>query len=333
MYRSTGKRSPIHRKFESINVDCALFDIDGVIVDIRKSYDFAIKKTVDFIIRHITKVSNLNGLVTQEMILKFRRTGGFNNDVDTSYAIILTALANSHENVNQARKFIYNVASNADESGIISVERFLFLSSSSFRNVQKLKELLAYPGSVGQSIVATFFDEVFYGPELFKKKHRLEPKYYFGMPLIEKDKLVATRTAINSLSKIFNGKIAIVSGRSKLAAKYSLNAIFNMFNQRASIFLEDKSRKYSKPNPYAIKKAMTTMKARSAIYVGDSSEDLLMSRKAEKETGVKITFFGIYGCSAKPADTIRQFKKNGADAIIENVNQLPNILNKVSTKL
>ena len=36
---------------------------------------------------------------------------------------------------------------------------------------------------------------------------------------------------------------------------------------------------------------------------------------------------------ARPADTIRQFKENGADAIIENINQLPNILNKGSTKL
>jgi phosphoglycolate phosphatase-like HAD superfamily hydrolase len=231
------------------------------------------------------------------------------------------------------RKSIYNVANNADENGIISVERFLSLSSPSFRKVHKLKELLAYPGPVGQSIVATFFDEVFYGPELFKKKHRLEPKYYFGKPLIENDKLVATRTAINTLSRIFNGNIAIVSGRSKLAAEYSLQPIFDIFNQSASIFLEDKSRKYSKPNPYAIKKAMTTMKARTAIYAGDSSEDLLMSRRAEDETGVKITFFGIYGCSARPVDSIRQFKENGADAIIENINQLPNILNKGSTKL
>jgi hypothetical protein len=58
-----------------------------------------------------------------------------------------------------------------------------------------------------------------------------------------------------------------------------------------------------------------------------------MSRRAEDETGVKITFFGIYGCSARPVDSIRQFKENGADAIIENINQLPNILNKGSTKL
>ena len=30
--------------------DCALFDIDGVLVDIRKSYNEAIKKTVEFVL-------------------------------------------------------------------------------------------------------------------------------------------------------------------------------------------------------------------------------------------------------------------------------------------
>jgi phosphoglycolate phosphatase-like HAD superfamily hydrolase len=144
---------------------------------------------------------------------------------------------------------------------------------------------------------------------------------------------VATRTTINALSEIFNGNIAIVSGRSKLAAEHSLKPIFDIFNQHVSIYLEDESRKHSKPNPYAIKKAMSDMNAKTAIYVGDSAEDVLMSRRIEEETGVKITFFGIYGCSTKPADTIRLFKENGADAIIETVNQLPNILNKASIKL
>ena len=330
MYKSIGKGVSIDRKFRLFNTDCALFDIDGVIVDIKKSYDIAIKKTVDFIIKLITGNSNLDGLVTEEMILKFRHTGGFNNDIDTSYAITLIALANPYKNLILARKFLFDVVKNTDESGIISVERVL---SSSFYNIQKLKELLGYPSPVGQGIVATVFDELLYGPELFEKKYRLKPKYYFGKPLIKNDKLVVTRATIHDLSEMFNCNIAIVSGRSKLAAEYSLKSIFDMFNQSACIFLEDENREYYKPNPYAIKKAMSIMDAKTAIYAGDSTEDLLMCRRVEEETGLKITFFGIYGCSTKPADTIRQFKENGADAIIESVNQLPNVLNKVLVKL
>ncbi|HZA07356.1 MAG TPA: HAD family hydrolase [Nitrososphaeraceae archaeon] len=333
-----GTSSSIDQNLKSFVADCILFDVDGVLVDTRKSYNIAISKTVDFVIKYVTGRSNLNGLVNQEIILKFRYTGGFNNDTDTSYAISLAALTNPYKkkNVNDMREFISYIASNANENGITSVERLLSsLSSSSFYNIRKLKELLAYPGPIGKSIVTTVFDEIFYGTELYKKRHGLEPKYYFGKPLIENDKLVVTKSTINTISEMFNGNIAIVSGRSKLATEFSLRSIFNIFNQKASVFLEDENREHSKPNPYAIKKAMDIMGSKRAIYVGDSIEDLLMSQrvKSNNESSKIITFFGVYGCSARPAHTISQFRENNVDALIENVNQLPNMLNKALVKL
>jgi phosphoglycolate phosphatase-like HAD superfamily hydrolase len=74
---------------------------------------------------------------------------------------------------------------------------------------------------------------------------------------------------------------------------------------------------------------MKVMGARTAVYVGDSAEDLLMARRAEKEIGAKIAFVGIYGNSSAPDETIDKFKQEGVEAIIRSVNQLPNIINKV----
>ena len=44
---------------------------------------------------------------------------------------------------------------------------------------------------------------------------------------------------LNTLLKRFNDNIAVVSGRSKLAAEYSLKPILDTFNQRACVYLED----------------------------------------------------------------------------------------------
>jgi phosphoglycolate phosphatase-like HAD superfamily hydrolase len=74
---------------------------------------------------------------------------------------------------------------------------------------------------------------------------------------------------------------------------------------------------------------MKVMGAKTAVYVGDSAEDLLMARRAEKEIGVKIAFVGIYGNSSEPHETIDKFKQEGVEAIIRSVNQLSNIINKV----
>lgn len=314
----------------SINADCVLLDIDGVLIDVRKSYNIAIKKTVDFILEHIAGNSKLKNIVTDEIILQFRKTGGFNNDVDTCYAIILGVTASPKNNINYIRKFLLKLAKNLDDSGIASIEeKILSSSSSSSFNIYNIKEFLIYPAPVGKSFLATVFDETLYGPELFKKKHYICPKYYFGKPLIDNDKLIVTRETIRALSNEFDGNISLISGRSKLAAEYSLKPIFNIFNQNACVFLEDEKREHAKPKPYSIMKSMKTMDTRTAIYAGDSIEDLIMSRKAQQETGNTISFFGVYGCSTRPEEIIKQFRKKGADAIIQNINQLPYTLNKV----
>jgi HAD superfamily phosphatase len=313
----------MHRT-DNLTYDCVLFDIDGVLVDIRKSYNAAIKETVDYVLKFITG-NSFRTLVTDQIILKFRQSGGFNNDTDTSYAIILAILANPPKSISQGRKFLTQVAENSDESGYISVEKFLAIYG-----IDKWKKVLTYPAPVKDSMLARVFDEIFYGPDLFRKQDHLEPKYWTtGRPLIKNDRLAVSAKTMKKLNKMFKGKLAIVSGRSRLAAEYSLQPIIKYFNSDACVFLEDKKRKYAKPSPYAVKHAMKVMGARTAVYVGDSAEDLLMARRAEKEIGAKIAFVGIYGNSSAPDETIDKFKQEGVEAIIRSVNQLPNIINKV----
>jgi HAD superfamily phosphatase len=304
--------------------DCILFDIDGVLVDIRKSYNAAIKETVGYMLKFITG-SSFRTLVTDQIILKFRQSGGFNNDMDTSYAITLAILANPPNNISQGRKFLAKVAENSDESGYISVEKFLAIY-----DIEKWKKMLNYPAPVEDSMLAQVFDEIFYGPDLFRKQDHLEPKYWTtGRPLIKNDRLAVSAKTMKKLHKMFKGNLAIVSGRSRLAAEYSLQPIIKYFNSDACIFLEDKKREYAKPNPYAVKHTMKVLGARTAVYVGDSAEDLLMARRAEKETGAKIAFVGIYGNNSEPDKAIDKFKQERVEAIIRSVNQLPNIINKV----
>jgi HAD superfamily phosphatase len=304
--------------------DCILFDIDGVLVDIRKSYNAAIKETVGYMLKFITG-SSFRTLVTDQIILKFRQSGGFNNDMDTSYAITLAILANPPNNISQGRKFLAKVAENSDESGYISVEKFLAIY-----DIEKWKKMLNYPAPVEDSMLAQVFDEIFYGPDLFRKQDHLEPKYWTtGRPLIKNDRLAVSAKTMKKLHKMFKGNLAIVSGRSRLAAEYSLRPIIKYFNSDACIFLEDKKREYAKPNPYAVKHTMKVLGARTAVYVGDSTEDLLMARRAEKETGAKIAFVGIYGNNSEPDKAIDKFKQERVEAIIRSVNQLPNIINKV----
>jgi len=104
------------------------------------------------------------------------------------------------------------------------------------------------------------------------------------------------------------------------------------FNIDACVFLEDEKREYAKPSPYGIRKAMQIMDAKSAVYAGDSKEDLLMVRRAGKEMGTKIAFVGIYGCSPQPAKTRAIFNREGVEAVAKSINQLPTIIGSPSMK-
>jgi phosphoglycolate phosphatase-like HAD superfamily hydrolase len=310
--------------------DCILFDIDGVLVDIRRSYNQTIRKTVNFVLTRLTnKKTVLNGVVTDELILKYRQTGGFNNDTDTAYAIILSVLTLLPDaDINEIGNLLLKVTRYADKSGIESVEKYLFRE----KDISSLKEMLAYPSAVGSNIIGTVFDEIFYGQRLFHLQNGLTSSYYFGKPMIDNDKLIASERTFRKLADLVDGNLALVSGRSKLASEYTLEPIFKWFNKKACVFLEDEDRQYAKPNPYGILKAMNILSSKNAIYVGDSVEDLVMAREAEVRADVKIFFCGVYGCSPNPLKTIKQFKNNEVKIIAKNVNMLPNALNKVLTK-
>ncbi len=343
MYQKINNVNFIHTLRRCFHIDYIIFDIDGVLIDVKKSYNEAIKNTVQFVVRNLIK-KDLKDLITDQIILKFRKTGGFNNDTDTSYAIILALL--SYQDLQNANleKFLIDVAEHADETGIDSVEKYIkkLTSNKTFpnylKNIDKILDYLNYPGKVGDSIVSTVFDEFFYGQELFLKRYKIKSKYYFGKPLIENDRIVITDNTIRKLIERFNSKIAMVSGRSKIAVAYALDNKFYLLNEKNSIFLEDEDRKFAKPNPYGLKKVINKINTRNDIlYCGDSVEDLIMARRAEEElnqknikTKTSIVFCGIYGCSSNKDELISKFMEKKADIIIKSVNDLPHILNKVS---
>jgi HAD superfamily phosphatase len=74
-------------------VDGIVFDCDGVLVDIKESYNRAISKTVAYILSGLTGCNVPETWVADELIYGFRKTGGFNNDWDTVYGILMFTLS------------------------------------------------------------------------------------------------------------------------------------------------------------------------------------------------------------------------------------------------
>ncbi|MDP9493336.1 MAG: HAD-IA family hydrolase, partial [Thermoproteota archaeon] len=181
-------------------------------------------------------------------------------------------------------------------------------------------------------IIARVFDEYFYGPQLFKKQHGINSKYYSGRPLIENDILLATNSTLKKISNMFDMRTGIVSGRSRIAAEYSLKSVFEFFDMKGSVYLEDEKREMGKPNPSALIKSVKSFGVSNAFYVGDSAEDLFMVQRARKISNLDIKLIGVCASNARSNQIRSLFTSNGTSLIVKNINELPNILNKVKTQ-
>src|SRR5438445_1893531 len=73
-------------------VDAVAFDCDGVLIDARRSYDATIIAVVEMLVKELTGLRLRIAKVAPILIAAIRRTGGFNSDWDTTYALTLISV-------------------------------------------------------------------------------------------------------------------------------------------------------------------------------------------------------------------------------------------------
>ena len=307
-------------KIDTLNeIDAIIFDCDGVLIDITKSYDLAIIKTTQYILKNFAKIDDAID-VDFKIIDGFKSTGGFNDEVDLTYAAIISLVAAKKLKKDQT-SFIFNVIKNADSSGIVSVEKYL----ENLVDIFDIKKQLSYPGMHKQNPLYQIFDQLFYGPELYQKLFKSSSKFYES-GLIEQDDVVLNNSLIENLQKRFNSKIAMVTGRGKESVRYSLKKLLDKFDLKNSIFLEDELRELAKPNPQPLLNSIKGMNSTSTLYVGDSMEDFIMAKKVT-ELGHNTIFCGIVGTSKNPQEKLELFEQNGAILVLDSIHLLPKVLN------
>ena len=301
------------------DIDTIIFDCDGVLIDITKSYDFAIIKTTKYVLENFSKITNSIN-VDFKIIDGFKSTGGFNDEVDLAYVAILSLTA-AKKLEKDPTEFIFDVIENSDSNGIVSVEKYL----DNQTDISEIKNSLSYPGTHNDNLLYQIFDQFFYGPELYKKLFNKDSK--FSEPgLIEQDDVIINNSLLELLEKKFNSKIAIVTGRGKESVSYSLKELLKRFDLKNSVFLEDESRELAKPNPKPLFDSIKGMNGVSTLYVGDSMEDFIMAKRVT-EMGTKTTFCGIMGTSKNPQEKLELFEKNEAVLVLDSIHLLPKVLN------
>ncbi|MBI1662066.1 MAG: HAD-IA family hydrolase [Nitrosopumilus sp.] len=304
-----------NQKFDSI-----IFDCDGVLVDITQSYDKTIDKTCRYILKEFAGINSI--IIDHKIIDGFKTSGGFNDDVDLTYAAVLSLYTSDKLN-KEPSEFIYQVISNTDKTGIGSVQSYL-------ESICDISEFLSKLGSLDDrhnNLVYSIFDQIFFGPELYKKLFGKHSKFS-EKGMISNDKVILSVSLLQILQKEFGQKLAVVTGRGFESILYSLKDLLDYFDIKNSAFLEDESRNLAKPNPATLIRAMQSMESKNCLYVGDSMEDYMMAKDV-KQAGYTTTFCAIVGTSTNPEDRRKLFAESGVEMILESINDIPKVLNLV----
>jgi len=296
---------------------CIIFDCDGVLIDVRKSYDDAIGETVKFVLKKFAGITNVR--MNYRVIEGFKNAGGFNDERHLAYAVVISHVAAKNLK-REPFKFVLDVISNADESGVASVEKYI----KSLTDISKIKRSLKFDAKSNTSILHSIFDQIFYGPKLYNNIFKQTSS--FKCPgKIERDDVLVRDEDLRFLWSHTRGKIALVTGRGRTAAEYSLGSFFRYFDANASMFLEDMDRSMAKPNPNPLLQSMKKMGVASALYVGDSVEDLIMVKKAQ-ELGSDVSFCGIVETAHNQATKAKMLVQDGAEMVVDSVQTLVDLL-------
>ena len=304
-------------KFDSI-----IFDCDGVLVDIRKSYDYAINKTISAIMKDLFD-DNVSEVINSKILYSLKASGGFNDEVAVVYTAIVTLTASKKTNI-PFEKLIIDVIENSDESGLNSIDNFFMKSNI---DLTEIKNKLDYTNSRKESYIHKMFNQLFYGPKLYEEIFS-EKSLFSEKPLIDKDEIILDEDLMSKLKNRFGEKISTVTGRGIFAFSYSMKDFLENFDIKHSVFLEDRSLDLAKPNPDSLIESISGINSKCVLYVGDSMEDLKMTEKC-KEKGLDVSFCGIYGSSDEPESKFELFKNNNASFILESIQGLPKALNLV----
>jgi len=305
------------QKFDSI-----IFDCDGVLVDIRNSYDNAINKTISAIMNQLFDYES-EDIVTSKIHFGLKASGGFNDEVAVVYAIIMTLIASKKSNI-EFEKLIIDVIDNANESGINSIDNYFINQNIDLKEI-KLK--LDYENSRKESYIHRIFNQLFYGPVLYQEIFN-EKSQFSEKPLIDLDNIVLDNILMSKLKTRFGTKISTVTGRGNFAFSYSMKNLLDNFDMKNSVFLEDRPLDQAKPNPKSLIESISGLNSKCSLYIGDSMEDLMMVENC-KEHGYDVSFCGIYGSSDEPELKYELFQKNKASFILESIQELPKALNLV----
>jgi len=311
-------------------IDTIIFDIDGVLIDVRLSFRKTICETVQFYFKQILHFEGKVDLVKLEEIEFFKLAGGFNNDWNLSLAIVLfyliKAVKNNLKDTNELRNSKPDLKEFAEK--ILSRGEGLFGVKRIAEQEKKIREKVFNLWNKG--LIIKIFKEIYAGEKYCFNLYGFQPSIIRAKGNIEKEKVILTN---NKRDILRNLAIGILSGRTKEEAEIALKKIrWEDLISENHIITADYN--FEKPNPACLKELSDRLHTRVGIYIGDTRDDLITVKNFNKGEKGKEFLSGIvssgYNFNLK-GNMEHLYLREGVDLLAPEVNEILDLLEKAKS--
>ena len=286
-----------------MNADAIVLDVDGVLVDVADSYRRAIVESIDHV---------YGDTIDYDDIQLFKNAGGFNNDWELTYAAALYVLARREK----PRLSIgtYTGLIEASGGGPAAAETAI---ADELDPAAREKILAEWD----RDRLRDVFQQLYLGSDLYRELEDGEPDldtegFIHDEPVLLTDD---TRKAIESWP------LGVLTGRPAAEADIALERVGLSVPEKRRFTMDDWEG--GKPDPHALIELADRLGADRPVFVGDTLDDVrTVNNATEADHSRTFHSVGVLTGGLSGERGRRKYRTVGADIIIQDINELPDLL-------
>jgi len=286
-----------------MQADAVVLDIDGVLVEVSESYRRAIVESIDHV---------YGETIDREEVQPFKDAGGFNNDWELTYAAALYVLA-TREGLHQ------------------EVEEFTDRIAEAGGGLAAAKQVVSDLPIVSQARIRDqwdtdrlhdVFQALYLGGELYRELEGGEPPVLTEGYIHDEPVLVEPET-LDALQERF--AVGVLTGRPAAEADIALDRVGLAIDDEHRFTMDDWEE--GKPHPHALTTLAERFDADRTAFAGDTLDDVRTARNADETDAGRVYYgVGVLTGGLSGEEGRRKYTEVGADAVVEDVNELPELL-------
>ena len=255
---------PLKALVAQLQPDALLFDIDGVLLEVKSSYLKAIELTVARVLKRYNRPAPP---ALPVLVERLKQVKGYNNDWDCSYALVLIGLAASGPEVYAA---IFTALEGAQQD-LVTLEATLC-------------PLLENPDDYDRALIWRDFQGYYLGKGKLKEIYGGECDFHAD-PLYLTERPWVKAATFESLAMAY--KLGVYTGRSREEAELAFTGL-GFFP--AALAADDGQHK--KPDPSGFAKLQRELGFKRALYFGDSVDDATAVRRFGSAADLRLVAVG-----------------------------------------